>query len=282
MTRVLKDVRGRGRRSGRWSGWTVALVVLAVGQLVAAPLIAALGGGGVFTTADRAGEPAIVPAGYAFSIWVVIEVLSLLWAVWAAAPGGPDPDLRVRIARPLTVVFAGFTAWLVAAELEPRWATLAVFLVMLAGLLAATRVALREADRVGAWSGYGRAVLWGTLGLYLGWSSIAIWLNLTTALVASGAPLDGVAGLLGQAAVLAGATATAVALLRWTGGLLPYLAAVVWAFAGAVLGARGAGEPVLAVGAAVGLAVVIAAAVGVRRRRPLRLAGPRRRRLAAG
>ncbi|WP_197040751.1 hypothetical protein [Pseudonocardia halophobica] len=257
-------------------------MVLALVQLAAPPVISALGGG-AFTTADRAGEPAIVPAGYAFSIWLVIELLSLLWALWAAVPSGPDPDLRERIARPLTVVFAGFTAWLVAAELEPRWATFAVFLVMLAGLLAATRIALREAARIRAWSGYGQALLWGTLGLYLGWSSVAIWLNLTTALVASGAPLDGSAGLLGQLAVLAGATATAVALLRWTGVLLPYLGAVVWALAGAMLGARGAGEPVLAFGAAVGLVVVIVAALGMRRRGShLRWAGPGRRRLAEG
>jgi hypothetical protein len=152
-------------------------MVLALGQVVAAPVIAALGGGGVFTTADRAAEPAIVPAGYAFSIWFLIEVLSLLWALWAAVPGGPDPDLRIRLARPLTVVLAGFTLWLIAAELEPRWATLVVFLVMLAGLLDATRVALRDARRIAAWSRYGRAVLWGTLGLYLGWSSIAVCLD---------------------------------------------------------------------------------------------------------
>lgn len=67
----------------------------------------------------------------------------------------------------LAVVFAGFTGWLVAAELEPRWATLAVFLVMLAGLLAATRLGLQEAQRIGSWSRYARVVLWGMLGLYL-------------------------------------------------------------------------------------------------------------------
>jgi hypothetical protein len=240
-------------------------VVLAIGQVAAAPVITALGGGGVFTSTDPGAEPAIVPARYAFSIWLLIEALSLLWALWAVVPGGPDPDVRVRPAQPLTVVFAGFTLWLVAAELEPRWATLVVFLVMLAGLLVATRVALRDADRIGAWSGYGRAVLWGMLGLYLGWSSIAIWLNLTTALVGSGAPLGGAVGLFGQVAILVGAVTMAVALLRWTGVLLPYLAAVVWALVGVVLGARGAGEPVLASAAAAGLVVVVVAAVWWRR-----------------
>ena len=87
------------------------------------PVIAALGGGEGFTSGDAA-EPAIVPSGYAFSIWRVIEVLSLLWALRALQPDGPDPDLRVGLARPLTVVFAGSTLWLIAAELEPagrRW-----------------------------------------------------------------------------------------------------------------------------------------------------------------
>ena len=54
---------------------------------------------------------------------------------------------------------------------------------------------------------------------------------------------------------------TAVALIRWTTGLLPYTAAVVWAFVGAVAGAAGAGEPLLAAAAGVGLATVLAAAL---------------------
>jgi len=39
---------------------------------------------------------------------------------------------------------------------------------------------------------------------------VAIWLNLTTALAFSGAPVTRTAGVVGQLAVLAGATATAV------------------------------------------------------------------------
>jgi hypothetical protein len=54
--------------------------------------------------------------------------------------------------------------------------------------------------------------------------------------------------------------ARAVALIRWTTGLLPYTAAVTWAFAGAVAGATSAGEPLLADAAATGLAGVLAAA----------------------
>jgi len=46
---------------------------------------------------------------------------------------------------------------------------------------------------------------------------MAPWVNLTTTLADSGAPVSGPAGVLGQLAVLAGATIAACAITRWTG-----------------------------------------------------------------
>ena len=252
VRRVWVQVRGTGR-------WRWALLGLAVAQVVS-PVLSQLFGG-TFFNSDPASEPPIVPPGWAFSIWGLVEVLSLAYAIWALPAHRPDPELRNRLARPLVVVFAGFSVWLAAAEIEPRWSTLAVFLVMLGGLLFALRIALGARAHIGRWHPLARALLWGTLGIYTGWSSIAIWLNLTTALTGSGAPTTGTAGIVGQLAILAGATATAVALIRWTTGLLPYTAAVVWAFVGAVAGAAGAGDPLLAAAAGVGLAAVLAAAL---------------------
>ena len=97
--------------------------------------------GGTFFNSDPASEPPIVPPGWAFSIWGLVEVLSLAYAIWALPAHRPDPELRNRLARPLVAVFAGFSLWLAAAEIEPRWSTLAVFLVMLGGL------SIRAADR---------------------------------------------------------------------------------------------------------------------------------------
>lgn len=99
------------------------------------------------------------------------------------------------------MVFAGFSAWLVAAELEPVWS--------------------RCGPR------YGSGVFWTMAGLYLGWVSVAVLLNLTTTLVAIGAPLDGPAGVGGQLAILVGVTATTLALVRWTRAQPAYVAAVV-------------------------------------------------------
>lgn len=255
------------REDRRWP--RRVLVVLAAGQVVSSTLSNLFGG--AFTTADRPGEPPIVPVGWTFSIWGVIMLLSLGWALWAervaprAGRRSSEDDVSAQLARPLLVVFAGFSAWIAAAEIEPVWATLVVFVLMLAGLLAAGRIALAQHDAIRRWSPTGRLLLWTLLGLYTGWSSVAIWLNLTTALTTSGAPITGALGVAGQLAVLAAAVATAVALLV-RARRAPVLAlsgagAVVWAFVGSSVGAATQGEPALAVAALVGTAIVVAAAV---------------------
>lgn len=127
-----------------------------------------------------------------------------------------------------------------------------------AGLLRAMSIALAHRTVIACWPRVGHWLLWGLLGIYTGWSSMAIWVNLTTALAGSGAPISGVAGTVGQLAVLAGATATAVAIVRWTSGSLSYAAAVARALGTAALGATQAGEPVLGIAAVIGLAVVVA------------------------
>ena len=250
-----------------------ALLVLAVGQVVASVLVGLFGG--AFTTADRPGEPLIVPPGPAFSIWSLVMALCVGYAVWALPAGRADLELRNRLTVPLLVVFAGFSVWLAAAEIEPVWTTLAVFVVMLVGLLRALAIARQHRVAIGGWNPLARGLLWGMLGVYTGWSSIAIWLNLATAMAGSGAPVTGIAGTVGQLAVLAGATGTAVAIVRRTDGLLPYAAAVAWALGGAALGSAAAGSPVLSAASVVGLVVVAAAVLATRRQRSARRSEPR-------
>jgi hypothetical protein len=232
-----------------------ALVVFAVGQAVASALVAAYGG--AFTTANRPGEPLIVPPGPAFSIWSVIIAISIAYSVWAWPRRQPDLEIRNRLATPLLIVTVGFSLWLVAAELEPVWTTLLVFVGLFGSLLWALKIARQSRSRIAQWSLLGRSLLWGTLGLYTGWTSIAIWLNIATAMAGSGAPLTGTAGTLGQLAILLGATATAAAILRYTGGLAPYAAASAWGLGGAALGAYLAGAYLLAAVGAAGLTVVL-------------------------
>ena len=152
-----------------------------------------------------------------------------------------------------------------AAELAPIWSTLVVFLIMLAALLRALMYAQEERTAIRAWSPFAQVLLWGTLGLYTGWSSVAVWLNLTTALVGSGLPITTPAAIVGQGAILAGAVGTAVAITWFTRGLLPYVATIAWALGGVIVSTVQEGYPVLAATAGFGLAIVLATAVLARR-----------------
>jgi hypothetical protein len=194
--------------------WRRLLVVAAVGQAVGSAVVSVFGG--TFTAADRAGEPLIVPPGGTFIIWNVIIALSIGYAIWAESDQRPSLALRNRLTRPLLVTCIGFSVWLVAAELEPIWSTLVVFLIMLAGLLRALMYAQDERAAIRSWSPLAQVLLWGTLGVYTGWSSVAVWLNLTTALVGSGLPITTPAAIVGQVAILAGAVGTAVAITWFT------------------------------------------------------------------
>jgi hypothetical protein len=256
--------------------WRRLLVVAAVGQAVSSALVSTFGG--AFTTADREGEPLIVPPGGTFTIWSVIIGLSIGYAIWAESDRRPDPALRNRLARPLLVTCVGFSVWLAAAELEPNWSTLVIFLIMLAALLRALAYAERQRATIAAWSPLAQVLLWGTLGLYTGWSSVAVWLNLTTALVGSGAPITTPAAIVGQVAILAGAAGTAVVIAWFTRGLLPYVATVAWALGGVVVSTVQEGSLVLATAAGVGLAIVLGTAVLARRRAEphRRTGGPQR------
>lgn len=112
----------------------------------------------------------------------------------------------------------------------------------------------------------------GGLGLYAGWTAVAVWANLSSALVAAGA--DPVATAW-QAALLAGATATAVSAvlaLRAPSGLV---AGALWAFAGVAAGAAQSGSAPLATIAVAGGAATLAAAVARRRLTTWRVPGVR-------
>ena len=96
---------------------------------------------------------------------------------------------------------------------------------------------------------------------------MAVWLNLTTALIGSGAaPITTLAAILCQAAILAGAVGTAVAITWFTRGLLSYVSAVAWALSGVIVSTVQEGYPALTPAAGLGLAIVLTTAVLARRR----------------
>lgn len=235
----------------------LAWAVLAAAVLqVVAPVVTILGPG-ASPGAGAGAELMITPVGWAFSIWGVIYTLALVQAVAVLVRGAGTVPRRLQV--DLLVLYLGAALWIVMAGLDSSLATAATLVLMFAaaadGVLTAGRRRIR---------GRGLALLTRTaVGLYAGWVNAAVFLNVSTALVALGVvdPAD----LAWQLVVLVAAVLTLLALTAAARGVLAFAAAGCWALAGiAVTGATAGTTAVTAL--AVGSAVVLVAATVLLRR----------------
>lgn len=249
----------------RLSPWRHLVVVGAVGQLVSAELLTAFGS----FQSERSTATTITPPGYAFAIWGLICLLCLVFAFLQSRPRPPDEATLDGLAPPLVAVFALFSLWLALAELQLLWLTVAAFAGMGVGLLRAAAVAQARPLRTRIL----RRVFAGLLGSYAGWTTVAVFVNASAAIRATGAPLTSPVGQLWQALLLAGAVALA-ALLTWRWlGPLPYVLAVLWGLVGAGVATVRAGTPALTLVCGAGVVVVLAVAAWTRRTQAARAAG---------
>ncbi len=193
-------------------------------------------------------RPSVQPAGYAFSIWLLIYAGLLAHAVYSLARhSNPDWD-RPRLA--LMGAMGAGSLWVAFAENNPVIAT-CIILAMLGFALAAVQRAPAQP----------RIVALSPVALFAGWVTAA-------AGAASGVTLAGLGWLSDTAAALVCLAAVlAVALpVQWRLGRVPeYGAAVIWALIGIVVANRGLNPAVLTAAAAG--AVLMAAAMALRFRR---------------
>jgi hypothetical protein len=125
-------------------------------------------------------------AGFAFSIWGVIYLGLLIYAIRQVLPSTGESDLLRRLGWPSILALLGIGWWIVAAAFDWEAATIvlifASMLVLLIPLLASapTIRALPRRD-VERWT-----VVW-PLALLAGWLSIAAPVNLLTVLTGNGA-----------------------------------------------------------------------------------------------
>ncbi|MDX1933471.1 MAG: hypothetical protein SFU56_12750 [Capsulimonadales bacterium] len=218
-----------GHDAGKITPEQLAAVFLAIGQVVSPALVTSLSGRQIGDTPGL--EPLTTPAGYAFIIWSPIVLGSLAFAVYQALPAQTDRSFYPVIRRPAIVVFTGFTLWLVAAVLDQLAWTVLIFVAMHLALWRILPVILSEKDR---WSPADRYLAALPFSLYLGWTTIAIFANLASALTYYGLTPAGTIGLLWQTAILVAATVHGVFGVRRTAGDLPYSGTLLWALTGIV------------------------------------------------
>ena len=239
----------------RW----VALM-LSVTQLLSPTVLPRVFGWGDFLSSGSYTDALITPAAYAFGIWGLITLLSTVTSV-AVVRFGLSSPWESRLLTEASVVFIGFTAWLLIASRDWLWATVAVFAAMVLALIDITRLLVRHQDDLTTpvWL---RRLATVTFGLYLGWSSVAVFVNIAAALVKGGwsATESG-----WQSVVLIFATLAAIALTVFLRATPGYVAAAAWALVAAAIGAAQRGATALSILSATA-SVVLLVSAGIRHR----------------
>lgn len=246
-------------------------VVVAGSAVVAiAGLAIGAGGFGGSGTADAAGgafaatATLIAPAGPAFSIWSVIYLGLLALGVWQALPAQrSDPRLR-QVGWLVAFTMLANTAWILVVQAGLIWWSVVVIVALLVALILTYGRLLPASPATTA----EKVLLDGTMGLYLGWVSVATAANIAAASVASGwRPDAGVASLL-TVAIITVVTVVG-AYVGWVGrGRWAFSIALAWGLLWVCVG-RWAGAPqdsVVAVSALIAAGVVLAVPVLAHRR----------------
>ncbi|KHL10563.1 hypothetical protein CLV56_1974 [Mumia flava] len=246
-------------RPSRTLAW---VVLVAVVLQIATPAVQAIGGLGD-PPSSQGDDLLITPAGYTFSIWSLVYLLTLVHAVAVLierSTGTAQPD---RLMRDLLVVYLGAALWIVVAAAGPSWATAVVLVTMVVFAVDAARVASGPAADGGpTWL---VVLVRVTTALYAGWVTAASILNVCTALVDGGA-LDG-DDVGWQIGALVVAALVAVAISVVIGGSWVYAATLAWALVGIVVAVSGTSTPLVVTAIAAAAVVVLVNAALILRRK---------------
>lgn len=235
----------------------IVLVSAVIAVLV--PAVQALAGLGQSQAEFAADSDATLRvAGWAFSIWTLIYLAILAYAIRQVLPQTGESDLIRRLGWPSAASFLLIAGWIVAAAADAELATIVIIWAALLVLLVPLLAVAEEARRTPRWDRDRWLTLW-PLGLLAGWLTIAAPINVLTILTGDGTlpaalPPLGWALLAVIGVVLAGLAVT------WKLRLLAYPLPIVWGLVG-VFAAEQARNPTLAFSALAGAAVLLVGAV---------------------
>ena len=200
---------------------------------------------------SRALDTAIIPAGWAFSIWGLIFLWSLLFAGYAATRSGDKVALVDRVALPAALAFLANGVWGLYTPLFGL--NIGSEIIIVIGLLSAVSAAL-IAGRHPMKSVAQNILVAAPLGLLAGWLTAASFVGGSSVLLGLGVDISNPV-LLG---FLTGATLVA-AIIIWSGASLAYSAALLWALSAIIEKNLDDGNQIILVAAAIALVVILAA-----------------------
>jgi hypothetical protein len=192
-----------------------------------------------------------VPAGYVFSIWLVIYLLLLGFTVRQLRRGGDDAETLRKIGWLFVVSNVFNFVWIFLWH----WRLVALSLLAMFGLLASLIMIYLRLD-------IGRAQVSREVriyyhlpfSVYLGWITVAPIANIVAFLVSSGWESYGTAAAYWTVLVIAVAVALTLVNM-WTRGDAAYSLVIVWALSGIVY--KQMAEPLIPYAAGLGAVVII-------------------------
>jgi MFS family permease len=202
----------------------IALVVLAVAQIVSAQLTQWLHVGQSVQLRSAATTHPLVPWGYAFAIWAAIYTWSLISAIWQLGEKHRDDPALKAVGWNMAGMFLINSLWQVWVPLHGfDWISVAlVGVALLLGLSGLLR--LRELGKV---SGEDTGFVFAPMALMTGWLTAAAFVNFTSALVAQHYVLDPVNANVSMGFLVA--LLAFGALMVWLTDSLSYSLGLMWA-----------------------------------------------------
>ncbi|MEQ3553087.1 hypothetical protein WIS52_21680 [Pseudonocardia nematodicida] len=241
---------------------SVVVALLAILQV----LVAALAGSAIGEVARSVDTP-LLAASWAFSIWSLIYLGFVVYAVYALLPGQRGRAIHRRVGWWLAATAVANALWILA--FSHRWVVTAELLLI--ALVVALAVTYSRLSRDHAQDLTEQLAFRLPLSIYLGWSSVALVLGLMAAGVSVGLPAEGVLPQVGAILLLVILTAVVLSVIGSSAGFAGFAAAVVWALVGIVANDRPIAVTAVAAIAAAVVAVQAARRIG-RSVQPLRLA----------
>jgi hypothetical protein len=180
-------------------------------------------------------DPPITPAGYTFAVWGVITLLGLCYGIYQLLPNRTSAVLHQKVAPRLSLVYVLFSLWLFAASRDWLWITIVIFLLMFGLLFMLFQIFQQNKQRL---TFADKILLECQLGIYLGWSTIAIFANTASALAYYDILRLDRNGVIIQSTLLIFALLNGIYGLAKTNGNYFFSGTILWAFMGVFVGLR--------------------------------------------
>ncbi|MET0590320.1 MAG: tryptophan-rich sensory protein [Naasia sp.] len=224
---TLASTRTSGADTIRQIAVAVSAVIAVVGSFVGSgaaggtPIAEAAGG------ALSASSTQVAPGGPAFSIWSVIYAGLIAYAIWQLLPAQRSAERHRVLGYPVALSLLLNAAWILSIQFDALPLSVPIIVALLAVLVWAFFRALAHRP-----TGTVDAVLTdGTIGLYLGWVSVATIANTAALLTAAGFDGLGIAPeIWGAALALVAGVVGVLLAIRGRGRIAPMLS-LCWGLA---------------------------------------------------